>query len=104
TEATAVWMGGGDQSRLAAAYRGTAVERELKNVLRRGGVIGGSSAGAAVMSSIMITGGNPEAQVDTGFGLLPGFVIDQHFHNRNRLARLRGVLAKNPEYLGLGID
>jgi cyanophycinase len=103
-EATAAWLGGGDQSRLARAYRGTAVERELRRLLTRGGVIGGTSAGASVMSSVMITGGNPQARVGTGFGLLPDVVIDQHFENRNRQKRLLGVLAQYPNCLGLGID
>jgi cyanophycinase len=104
TEATGVWISGGDQSRLAAAYHDTAVERELQKLLARGGVIGGTSAGASVMSSIMIVGGNPQAQTGTGFGLLPDVVIDQHFENRHRLNRLQGVLSKYPKFLGLGID
>jgi cyanophycinase len=104
TEATAVWLSGGDQVRLANVYRGTAVERELRLLLARGGVIGGTSAGASVMSRIMITGGNPQAQVGAGFGLLPDVVIDQHFHNRKRQQRLLGVLGQHRTCLGLGID
>jgi cyanophycinase len=106
TEATGVWFTGGDQSRLADAYRGTRVERELHRVLARGGVIGGTSAGAAVMSRVMIAGGNPEARLGTGFGLLPGVVVDQHFSNRKRLERLLGVLGRkeHADCLGLGID
>jgi cyanophycinase len=104
TEATAAWLGGGDQSRLADAYRGTAVERELRRLLARGGVVGGTSAGASVMSSVMITGGNPQARVGVGFGLLPDVVIDQHFQNRKRQQRLLGVLKEHPSCVGLGID
>jgi cyanophycinase len=104
TEATAVWLGGGDQSRLANAYRGTAVERELRRLLARGGVIGGTSAGASVMSSVMITGGNPQVRVGTGFGLVPDVVIDQHFQNRQRQQRLLGLLAQYRNCVGLGID
>jgi cyanophycinase len=104
TEATGVWLAGGDQSRLAAVYHGTAVERELLRLLARGGVIGGTSAGASIMGSLMITGGNPAARVGEGLGLLPGVVVDQHFSQRNRLSRLLGVLAANPRYVGLGID
>jgi cyanophycinase len=104
TEATAAWMSGGDQSRLANAYRGTAVEKELRRLLARGGVIGGTSAGASVMSAVMITGGNPQARVGEGFGLLPEVVIDQHFQNCKRQKRLLGVLEKHPRCLGLGID
>jgi cyanophycinase len=103
TEASGVWFGGGDQIRLTDAYRGTAVEREVQRVLARGGVVGGTSAGAAVMSAVMIRDGNPVAEVGTGFGLLPGVVIDQHFSQRQRLPRLQGVLARYPR-LGLGID
>ena len=104
TEATGVWLGGADQSRLAEAYLDTAVARELHKLLARGGVIGGTSAGAAVMSTVMITGGNPEATVGRGFGFLPGFVVDQHFLRRKRQDRLVGVLAKNPGLVGLGVD
>jgi cyanophycinase len=104
TEATAAWFDGGDQSRLAKAYRGTAVEKELRRLLARGGVIGGTSAGASVMSSIMITGGFAQPSVGEGFGLLPDVVIDQHFGNRKRQKRLLSVLKQNPQCLGLGID
>jgi len=104
TQATGVWFCGGDQSRVLAAYHGTAVERELHHVLDRGGVIGGTSAGAAIMSPVMITGGRTEASVGTGFGFLPGFVVDQHFKQRNRFGRLLGVLRKHPQLFGLGID
>jgi cyanophycinase len=104
TEATGVWLTGGVQSRLVDAYRGTAVERELRKVLARGGVIGGTSAGAAVMTQVMILGGTTTARVGTGFGFLQGVVVDQHFLTRHRLERLLGVLAQHPQYPGLGID
>jgi cyanophycinase len=104
TEATGVWFTGGDQSLLVAPYRGSLLERELRKLLAKGGVIGGTSAGASAMSRLMIVGGNPLAQVGPGFGLLPDVVIDQHFANRKRLPRLLGILARHPEYLGMGID
>jgi cyanophycinase len=103
-EATAAWLGGGDQTRLANVYRGTAVERELRQLVARGGVVGGTSAGASVMSSVMITGGNASVRVGAGFGLLPGVVIDQHFENRKRQQRLLNLLAQHRNCLGLGID
>jgi cyanophycinase len=103
-DATAVWLSGGDQSRLTAAYRGTQVEKALAELRRRGGVIGGTSAGAAVQSEIMITGGRTEATTAAGFGWLPGTVVDQHFLKRDRVARLLGVLEKNPNFVGIGID
>jgi len=77
--ATAVWFEGGQQSRLAAAYVGTEVERELYAMSDRGGVIGGTSAGAAIMSRVMVEGGNPEPRMGTGLDLLPGTIVDQHF-------------------------
>jgi cyanophycinase len=103
-EATGVWLSGGDQTKLVSAYRGTLVERALHDLLTRGGVIGGTSAGAAVMSSVMITGGNPAAEVDTGFSLLPGVVVDQHLMKRHRIPRLLSVLTTHPGYVGVGID
>jgi cyanophycinase len=103
-DATGVWIEGGDQARLTAAYLGTAVERGLKQVLARGGVVGGTSAGAAVATEVMIEGGNPHPQVGRGFGLLPGFVVDQHLLRRNRVNRLLGVLDSHPGLVGLGID
>jgi cyanophycinase len=103
-EATAVWFSGGDQVKLVAPYRGTAVEREFKALLKRGGVIGGTSAGAAVMSEVMIEGGNPKADVGHGFGFVTNAVCDQHFLRRSRINRLLGVLADRPHLIGLGID
>jgi cyanophycinase len=102
--ATGVWLGGGEQTRLADAYLGTAVEQELYGVLKRGGVIGGTSAGAAFMSKLMIARGNPSAETGVGLDLVPGAVIDQHFLKRNRLPRLKEVLSKHPGHIGLGID
>ncbi len=103
-EGTAVWLGGGDQGDLATAYRGTAVEHELKALLNRGGVIGGTSAGAAVMSDVMIEGGNPRAHVGHGFGFVTNAVIDQHFLKRSRINRLLGVISARPGLIGIGID
>lgn len=102
--ATAVWFDGGSQSRIADAYLGTAVEHELSELLKRGGVIGGTSAGAAIMCRVMIAQGNPLADIKTGFDLLPGCVIDQHFSERRRQPRLFGVIAKHPQLVGIGID
>lgn len=104
TEATGVWFSGGDQSRITAAYRGTLVEKELKKLHARGGVIGGTSAGAAIMSDLMITGGTDTATTADGLGFLPGFVVDQHFVVRKRQPRLEGVIAANPGRVGVGID
>ena len=102
--ASGVWFSGGSQSRITDAYLGTRVEVELNALLKRGGVIGGSSAGAAIMSGIMITGGNPVAKTSEGFGFLPNVVVDQHFLRRNRVNRLLGVLHRHPGLVGIGID
>src|SRR5205085_1949334 len=83
-------------------YRGTRLEDELHKVLDRGGVIGGTSAGAAVMSKLMIGGGTVIARVEPGFGFLPGGIIDPHFLKRNRAHRLLQALPKNPGWLALG--
>jgi len=102
--ATAVWFEGGQQGRVADAYLDTAVERELYAVLKRGGVIGGTSAGAALQSRVMIRDGYPVAKVSRGFDFLPGAIVDQHFLKRNRLKRLLGVLKEHPDLVGYGID
>lgn len=102
--ATGVWFGGGSQSRITDAYLGTRVQAELNALLKRGGVIGGSSAGAAIMSKVMITGGNPVAKTSAGFGFLSNVVVDQHFLRRNRVNRLLGVLHQHPGLVGIGID
>lgn len=103
-EADAVWFGGGRQSRLADTYLDTAFEKELRALYERGGVIGGSSAGAAIMSRTMIAGGREQARVATGFDLLRGAVVDQHFTQRDRQVRLRGVIEEHPALVGVGID
>ena len=103
-DATGVWFSGGDQSRVTEVYLGTAVERALHAVLGRGGVIGGTSAGAAIMSRVMITGGREKATVGTGFGFLPGTVVNQHALKRSRINRLLGVLADHPELVGVAVD
>lgn len=104
-EATAVWISGGDQQRLADAYVGTLVEKELQALLRRGGIIWGTSAGAAIQSKLMIVGGTPPAaELARGLDLLPGAVIDQHFLARKREPRLLEVLKKHPGFVGIGVD
>lgn len=102
--ATGVWFIGGYQHRLIDTYRGTKVEQGIRGVLERGGVVGGTSAGAAVMSPVMIKGGTTQAEVGEGFGFLQGTVIDQHFLKRKRQDRLLHVLASHPKLVGIGID
>ncbi len=103
-EANAVWFMGGNQNWLAEAYLGTLVEERCHALLRRGGVIGGSSAGAAIMSRSMIAGGRELPVMASGFGFLEGTIIDQHFRKRNRQARLMQALELRPGLVGIGID
>ncbi len=103
-DATGVWIGGGAQTRLSEAYAGTEVERQLKALLDRGGVIGGSSAGAAIMTRVMIASGRTDPVEGRGFDFLPGAVVDQHFLKRNRLGRLTKLLERHPDLIGFGID
>jgi len=102
--ATAVWISGGDQSRLADRFNGTPVLKELTLLLERGGVVGGTSAGAAICSETMISGGRTEPTFKTGFGFLPGVMIDQHFVAKNRMERLSKGVHHQRGLTGLGID
>ena len=102
--ASCAWLVGGRQGRLEDRYVGTPVEQELHALLRRGGSVGGSSAGSAIMSRVMIHHGNPEPVEGTGFGILPGIIVDQHFLVRHREPRLWHMLERHPELVGFGID
>ena len=99
-QATGVWFNGGDQERLESLYVDNNFEMELLNVVKRGGVVGGSSAGAAIASKVMISRGNEHR----GFDLLPAAIVDQHFIQRNRQTRLTEMVARHPLRFGIGID
>lgn len=103
-EATGVWFGGGSQSLIAEAYVGTKFEEELTKLQARGGLIGGTSAGAAIQSRLMIASGNPMPTLKQGFNLLPDAVIDQHFTERNRKPRLVHTIDRHRDHFGIGID
>ncbi|PWI28904.1 peptidase S51 [Flavobacteriaceae bacterium LYZ1037] len=109
--ATAVWLTGGRQWRTADAYLNTKTHLELKNVLKRGGIIGGHSAGASIQGSYLARGGrelegnykiisNPEV----GFGFVTNTAFDQHHLDRNRQYDMFDLLKIRPELLGIGID
>ena len=115
--ASGVWITGGRQWRLTDAYLGTAVEREIKALLARGGVVGGSSAGATIQGSFLVRGasavpGNPDGDNtimmspghEVGFGLLRDSAVDQHVIVRHREGDLDQVIAAHPALLGIGID
>lgn len=104
-EATGVWIPGGYQGRVMGLYGGTPVETAIRRVLERGGVVGGTSAGAAVISQVMIRyGSTTQAEVDSGLGLLRRAVVDQHFSQRGRHGRLLNVLEDHPRLIGVGVD
>jgi cyanophycinase len=104
TNATAVWFSGGEQSWLANLYAETNTEARLQGVLDRGGVIGGTSAGAAIMTKVMIVDGRRIPKLRRGLDLLKDSVIDQHFFQRNRMQRLAKALKLEPQLIGFGID
>lgn len=110
TEAKGVWFGGGRQWRFVDSYEGTLTAKRFREVLARGGVIGGSSAGASIQSEYMPRGhplGNTVMAAEgyeRGFGYLPGCAVDQHFFARKRLSDMTGLMKRYPQYLGIGID
>ncbi len=103
-QATGVWFSGGYQDLLAARYVDTAVQKCLQEVLCRNGVVGGCSAGAAILSRVMIQEGENQPIEARGLGLIPNAVVDQHFLQRNRLWRMQLLLEAHPNLVGLGID
>lgn len=104
SKATAVWFSGGEQSWLANLYAGTETETRLQELLDRGGVIGGTSAGAAIMTKVMIEEGKTTPKLNRGLDLLKDSVVDQHFFRRNRMQRLAKTLRIEPSLIGFGVD
>lgn len=109
--ATGVFMTGGSQLRLSHLLPGTPVGDALHRAHERGCVVGGTSAGASIMSDFMISMGEEGvtprqrgSQLSAGLGLLRGVVVDQHFDQRARYGRLMSVIAPSPHLLGVGID
>jgi cyanophycinase len=107
---TGVWIMGGRQWRLTDAYLGTRVADELRKVLDRGGVVGGTSAGASVLASYLVRGAPDgrervaEPGYDIGFGLLRGVAVEQHLIARRREGELARIVQLYPQLLGIGID
>lgn len=108
--ARGVWIDGGRQWRLADSFLGTRTHRELWKVLERGGVVGGSSAGATIQGSYLVRGAPEGNQImmapghEQGFGFLRNSAIDQHVVARKRHLDLYPVMQRHPQLLGLGID
>ncbi len=108
-DAAGVYFFGGRQWRLVDAYGGTRTEREIRAVLDRGGVIGGSSAGATIQGSYLVRGDTRTNTVmmgdhTEGFGYLRNVAIDQHVLRRNRHFDLIEVIETHPHLLGIGVD
>jgi cyanophycinase len=108
-DATGVWFAGGRQWRLADAYVGTRTESALREMLGRGGVVGGGSAGTTIQGSYLVRGDTrgalaPMGDHEHGFGFLQNAAIDQHLLVRNRQFDLIDIIRKHPTLLGIGID
>ncbi|MBS4033054.1 MAG: cyanophycinase [Ignavibacterium sp.] len=116
---TGVFFSGGDQSNLTRDLLGTKLLNRIYEIYNSGGVISGTSAGAAVMSEVMITGNeliNPDSsnafisirknniETTKGFGFIKSAIIDQHFIKRKRHNRLISLIIENPELPGIAID
>ena len=107
--AKGVFFEGGRQWRLVDAYQGTRTEQMFWQVLERGGVIGGSSAGATIQGSFLARGDTRHNQImvgdhQQGFGFLKNVTVDQHTLARNRHYDMFQILQERPELLGLSID
>jgi len=108
-DADAVWFGGGRQWRLVDSYKNTKTELMFQKILKRGGVIGGSSAGATILGSYLARGDTKNNQImmgdhEEGFGYLKNVAIDQHVLARNRQFDMFDILKNRPELLGIGLD
>jgi cyanophycinase len=118
-DAGGVFFSGGDQARLMGVLLNTPLHKKLLEIYEKGAVIGGTSAGAAVISEIMITGDEKREvkeghEFETlqagivvtapGLGFIKTAIVDQHFATRKRHNRLISLIAENPRLLGIGID
>lgn len=108
--ARGIWFGGGRQWNLVDSWQHTTAHKLMHDVLGRGGVIGGSSAGASIQGDYMPRG-NPLGNRDImsegyeqGLGFLTGVAIDQHFAQRERFADMTSLIRTYPQLLGVGID
>ncbi len=109
---TGIFLTGGDQLRLWALLSDTPLMEVIRLRAQASQVtLAGTSAGAAVMGHHMIAGGGSGecpnrslTDMATGLGILPELIVDQHFHNRNRMARLLSAIATHPDKIGMGVD
>ncbi|MEK6322530.1 MAG: cyanophycinase [Acidobacteriota bacterium] len=111
-EANAVWFEGGRQWNIVDSYANTLTYTEFHKVLDRGGVIGGSSAGATIQGAYLVRGAvagpdimmTTEPEHQSGFGFLRRSAIDQHINTRLRWDDLIQVIKKYPDLLGIGLS
>ncbi len=111
-DADAVWFDGGRQWNMVDSYLNTRTVKELWNVLGRGGVIAGTSAGATIQGDYLVRGDTSGADVmmtkeashQHGFAFLKRSAIDQHINARNRWDDLIPVIKTFPQYLGIGLS
>lgn len=118
-ESGGIFFSGGVQTRITEAILDTPIHNMIRELYQKGAVVGGTSAGAAVLSELMITGDEvrkPEEGhefetiesgnviVARGLGLIKSAIIDQHFATRKRHNRLISIIAGHPEIVGVGID
>jgi cyanophycinase len=110
-QANAVFITGGNQLKLVTTLAGTPLEARLRERFRNGLHLGGTSAGASAMSTVMIARGKARSaarlsslRMSPGFGLVPELIIDQHFRERDRFGRLLAAVLCNPSKLGFGLD
>ena len=110
-DATGIWFGGGRQWNLADSYYGTKSHELMKAVVQRGGVVGGTSAGASIQARYLARAtpiGNFRIMAPGyergGLGFITGVAIDQHFTQRGRQKDMAGLVKTYPQLLGIGID
>ena len=110
-EADLIWIRGGDQGYMMRRLQGSKIPEAIRERFQQGALVAGTSAGAAVMSRVMIAGnqragddGRRAAEIGEGLGLWPAVIVDQHFTNRQRFDRLKGAVLDHPDLLGVGID
>ena len=110
--ATAVWFNGGRQWNIVDSYTGTRTYDEFHRVLERGGVVGGSSAGATILGEYLVRGDTRGSQIvmteeenhQLGFEFLRNVGIDQHINTRNRWDDLIPLIEQKPRLLGIGLS
>ncbi len=110
-KAKCVFFTGGDQVKITSKIGGTPIMNKITEIYKKGGIIAGTSAGAAIMGKIMLVGGeNGESHkvgnwmMAPGLGFVDNIIVDQHFAQRGRIGRLLGAVALNPGVIGVGID